>query len=84
LPLLSLKSILFFFKFSPKQIFKSTLLWAAAFLFGVSWVSGFAYWRKGDELAHALEQKAIAIEGLVASVPEATGRGARFRSDVEK
>jgi competence protein ComEC len=53
-------------------------------LFGVSWVSGFAYWRKGDELPHAWEQKAIAIEGVVASVPEATGRGDRFRSDVEK
>ena len=30
------------------------------------------YWRMSDELPHAWEQKTIAIEGVVASVPEAT------------
>jgi competence protein ComEC len=38
----------------------------------------------GDELPHAWEQKDIAIEGVVASLPEATERGERFKFDVEK
>jgi competence protein ComEC len=37
-----------------------------------------------DELPHALEQKTIAISGVVASVPKAKERGERFRFDVEK
>lgn len=54
------------------------------FICGVCWASGFALWRMSDELPHAWEQKTIAIEGVVASVPEATEWGERFKFDVEK
>lgn len=60
------------------------LLSAAAFIFGVCWASGFALWRMNDELPHVWEQKIIKVIGVVASVPEATERGVRFRFDVEK
>jgi competence protein ComEC len=60
------------------------LLSVSAFLFGVCWASSFALWRIGDELPHTWEQKTIVIEGVVASVPEATEHGERFRFDVEK
>lgn len=70
--------------FHTPQLLKNFLLSAAAFIFGVCWASGFALWRMSDELPHAWEQKAIQIIGVVASVPEATERGTRFRFDVEK
>jgi competence protein ComEC len=66
------------------NVLKRTLLCTAAFLLGVCWASGFAYWRMNDALPHVWEQKDIAIEGIVASVPEATERGERFKFDVEK
>ena len=66
------------------KLLKQTLFCAAAFLLGVCWASGFAYWRMSDALPHAWEQKNIAIEGVVASVPEATEHGERFKFDVEK
>jgi len=69
--------------FSSKLL-KRTLLCTAAFLLGVCWASGFAYWRMSDALPHVWEQKDIAIEGVVASVPETTERGERFKFDVEK
>ncbi|HPX87716.1 MAG TPA: DNA internalization-related competence protein ComEC/Rec2 [Methylophilaceae bacterium] len=56
----------------------------AALLLGISWASSVAMWRLSDALPHAWEQKTIAIEGVVASVPEVTERGVRFRFDVEK
>ena len=68
---------------NPKFL-KQILLCAAAFLLGVCWAGGFAYWRMSDALPHAWEQKDIAIEGVVASTPEATERGERFKFDVEK
>ncbi len=66
------------------QFLKRTLFCAAAFLLGICWASGFAYWRMSDELPHDWEQKDIAIEGVVASMPEATERGERFKFDVER
>lgn len=56
---------------------------AMALLFGICWASGFALWRMSDELPHESEQKSIVISGVVASVPEVTERGQRFRFDVE-
>ncbi|MGZ8261687.1 MAG: ComEC/Rec2 family competence protein [Methylotenera sp.] len=70
--------------FLHSKIFKLGLLSAGAFLCGICWASSFALWRMGDELPHAWEQKTIAVVGVVASVPEATERGMRFRFDVEK
>lgn len=69
--------------YTPKFL-RLGLLSAGAFLFGICWASSFALWRMGDELPHAWEQKTIAVVGVVASVPEATERGMRFRFDVEK
>ncbi|HOY70414.1 MAG TPA: DNA internalization-related competence protein ComEC/Rec2 [Methylotenera sp.] len=70
--------------FQTKRIFKSSLLGVAFLLLGIVWASTFALWRMSDALPHAWEQKTIAIEGVVASVPEQTERGVRFRFDVEK
>ena len=56
----------------------------AALMLGLSWASSVALWRLSDALPHTWEQKTIAIEGVVASVPEVTERGVRFRFDVEK
>ncbi|HSI42706.1 MAG TPA: DNA internalization-related competence protein ComEC/Rec2 [Methylotenera sp.] len=72
----------FNFKFS--KILRKIILALASFLFGVVWASSFALWRMSDELPHQWEQKTIAIVGVVASVPEMTERGVRFRFDVEK
>ncbi|MEQ1487155.1 MAG: DNA internalization-related competence protein ComEC/Rec2 [Methylotenera sp.] len=70
--------------FHTPKFLKVLLLSAAVFLLGVVWASSFALWRMSDELPHLWEQKTIAIIGVVASVPEATERGTRFRFDVEK
>jgi competence protein ComEC len=56
----------------------------AALMLGLSWASSIALWRLSDALPHTWEQKTIAIEGVVASVPEVTEHGVRFRFDVEK
>lgn len=74
----------FFRYFQLPKFLKIGLFSIAAFLFGVCWASSFAVWRMSDELPHAWEQKTIAIEGVVASLPKATERGERFRFDVEK
>ncbi len=70
--------------FHTPKLLKGFLLSAAAFILGICWASGFALWRMSDALPHAWEQKNIQVIGVVASVPEATERGTRFRFDVEK
>ena len=60
------------------------LLAASAFIFGLCWASGFALWRMSDELPHAWEQKTMVVVGVVASLPELTEHGTRFKFDVEK
>ena len=81
-------SLLYHSRFSShllsSRYIKSFLLSNATFLLGICWVSTFALWRMSDELPRVWEQKTIAIEGVVASVPEATEHGLRFRFDVEK
>lgn len=70
--------------FQSNHIFKHGLLSIAFLLLGVVWSSTFALWRMSDTLPHAWEQKTIAIEGVVASMPEQTESGVRFRFDVER
>ena len=70
--------------FQANRILKSSLLSVAFLFLGILWASAFASWRMGDALPHSWEQKTVAIEGVVASVPEQTERGVRFRFDVEK
>jgi competence protein ComEC len=55
-----------------------------AFLMGICWASGMAHWRMSDELPNEWQQKTIEVIGVVASVPEITEHGTRFRFDVEK
>lgn len=74
----------FFRAFRPINFLKLSLFGLATFLFGLCWASGFALWRMSDELPRAWEQKTITVEGVVASVPEQTERGTRFKFDVEK
>lgn len=66
------------------KFLRFSLFSTGAFLFGVCWAGSFALWRMSDELPHAWEQKTIAVVGVVASVPEATERGERFRFEVEE
>lgn len=69
---------------NSSQIFNIILCCFAIFLLGVSWAGGRAVMRLQDALPHAWEQKAIVLQGVVASVPEVTERGERFRFTVEK
>lgn len=69
---------------STPRFLRYFLLSTGAFLFGICWATSIALWRMGDELPHAWEQKTIEVIGVVASVPEITERGERFRFDVEK
>ncbi|HSI38002.1 MAG TPA: ComEC/Rec2 family competence protein [Methylotenera sp.] len=69
---------------STPRLLRYFLLSSGAFLFGICWATSIALWRMGDELPHAWEQKTIEVIGVVASVPETTERGERFRFDVEK
>ncbi len=67
-----------------KRLLYRCLAGLAACLLGFCWASGFALLRMSDELPHAWEQKNIQLIGVVASVPELTARGVRFKFDVEK
>lgn len=69
--------------FSSK-IYKLLVLCIGSCLLGICWASSVALWRMSDELPHAWEQKTIEVVGVIASAPETTERGERFRFDVEK
>lgn len=60
------------------------LLMAYVFFLGFFWAATWASVRLADELPHAWENKPITLVGVVASVPELTERGERFRFNVEK
>lgn len=69
----------------PVSIFVKRLLWLIlSFLLGVFWAAAFATIRLSDSLPHVWETKPIELIGVVASVPELTESGERFRFDVEK
>ncbi len=69
----------------PVSIFVKRLLWLfLCFLLGFFWALAFATIRLSDALPHAWEIKPIELIGVVASVPELTESGERFRFDVEK
>jgi competence protein ComEC len=76
-------SLIIFINF--KQVFvKKLSLFILASLLGFFWAALFATHRLSDELPHDWQQKNIEIIGVVASLPEVTERGERFRFDVEK
>ena len=66
------------------SVFRHGLLALIMVMLGIVWASSCALWRMSDALPHTWEQKTVAIEGVVASVPENTDSGVRFRFDVEK
>ena len=59
-------------------------LFVLASLLGFFWAATFATLRLSDELLQDWQQKNIEVIGVVASLPEVTERGERFRFDVEK
>ena len=59
-------------------------IFAFAALFGFFWAALFATTRLSDELPKDWEQKSIDVIGVVATLPEVTERGERFKFDVEK
>jgi competence protein ComEC len=54
-----------------------------ALILGLVWASSVALLRMSDALPKAWEQKTILLVGVVASVPEVTERGERFKFNVE-
>ncbi|PKO47318.1 MAG: DNA internalization-related competence protein ComEC/Rec2 [Betaproteobacteria bacterium HGW-Betaproteobacteria-22] len=64
--------------------FKGLVIVVLGFGFGFFWAAGYAAYRLSDALPHAWESKPILLVGVVASVPELTERGQRFRFDVEQ
>jgi competence protein ComEC len=75
-------SLYAFVKFHHKYSKKLSLFLVAAVL-GFCWAAMFATIRLSDELPSDWQQKSINIVGVVASLPEVTERGERFRFDVE-
>ena len=76
-------SLVVYTKFHHKYSKKLSLLLVAAVL-GFCWAATFATIRLSDELPKDWQQKSVTITGVVASLPEVTERGERFRFDVEK
>jgi competence protein ComEC len=76
-------SLYIYYKFQHQNLKKLTLLLVAAVL-GFLWAATFANIRLSDELPYDWQQKSINIVGVVASLPEVTERGERFRFDIEK
>lgn len=67
----------------PKLLKSASGLFIAGLL-GFMWAANFASVRLSDALPADWQQKSINIIGVVASLPEVTERGERFRFDVEK
>ncbi len=80
----SLVIILNFQHFKLNLYFQKACIFAFAVLFGFFWAAGFAAFRLSDELPRDWEQKSIELVGVVATLPEVTERGERFKFDVEK
>ncbi len=55
-----------------------------ASLLGFFWAASFATMRLSEELPKDWQQKSLTIVGVIATLPEVTERGERFRFDVEK
>ncbi|WP_047539325.1 DNA internalization-related competence protein ComEC/Rec2 [Methylotenera versatilis] len=66
------------------QFLKKLSLFICAILLGFYWAAGSASLRLSDELPKEWQQKSIELIGVIASLPEVTERGERFKFDVEK
>ena len=80
--LIMASSLYFFIKF-PNKYLKNLSLLLVATVLGFCWAATFATIRLNDDLPKDWQQKSIALIGVVASLPEVTERGERFRFDVE-
>lgn len=80
----SLAVLIYFNNYQQKIILKKlcNLLFAA--LLGFVWAATVATMRLNDELPADWQQKSITVVGVIASLPEVTERGERFKFDVEK
>jgi competence protein ComEC len=80
----SLAVFIYLCQFKSPKLLKSASGLLIAGLLGFMWAANFAAVRLGDALPADWQQKSINIIGVVASLPEVTERGERFRFDVEK
>jgi competence protein ComEC len=76
-------SLVVFIQFKHHFV-KKISFFVLATLLGFCWAATFATLRLSDELPREWEQKSVEIIGVVASLPEVTERGERFKFDVEK
>ncbi len=81
---LILASSLYLFIKIQNSFLKKISLCIVAAVLGFLWAATFATVRLSDELPKDWQQKSITLIGVVASLPEVTERGERFRFDVEK
>ena len=87
--LILVASLYVFIKFQhaielKKHSLKKISLLIVAAVLGFCWAATLATVRLNDQLPKDWQQKSITLIGVVASLPEATERGERFRFDVEK
>ncbi len=84
----SLAVLIYFYFYRQNTYLKNlcNLLFACllGFVCGFIWSANFAAFRLSDELPRDWQQKSISIVGVIASLPEVTERGERFKFDVEK
>ncbi len=80
----SLAFFIYFNRFQHSIFLKNLCNLMFAGLLGFMWAANVAALRLSDELPHDWQQKSINVIGMVASLPEVTERGERFRFDVEK
>ena len=63
---------------------REILVKGACFALGFAWAAWCAQQRLADELPPAWEGRDIAVVGVVAGLPQVSGRGVRFEFDVEQ
>ena len=73
-----------FHRFKLYFVLQKACIFVFAVSLGFLWATLFASVRLSDELPSDWEQKSIDVIGVVASLPEVTERGERFKFDVEK
>ena len=77
-------NLIYFNRHQHQKFLKKLSHFVIAALLGFVWAANFAAIRLSDELPNDWQQKSITIVGVVASLPEVTERGERFKFDVEK
>src|SRR5688572_195716 len=66
------------------SVLRQVLVMAGCVALGFSWAAGCAQYRLADALPPEWEGRDIAVVGVVAGLPQAYERGARFEFDVER